>query len=252
MLSQETFLNELNIFRNDVEYVLRFLYTELAIHAIANKNKKILDTLSITPTFWNTVLNALQHSTFITLGRIFDIGSDHSIHKLRRIFEDNKDLFSKESFKERWLENDDRKKIEHWLPEYLNKLYVPSVKDFREFRLIISKNQRIYERIYRPVRNHFGHKKYSKNEEIQALFDMIKVRDIEKFCVQLGNIHESLWQLYENGRGPLIPFNKQRYSTKSILNKKYKPFCFKPINAMVIDETEIVLNLLKVGKFSKK
>lgn len=252
MSPKESFLEELNIFRNEVESALKFLYTELSIHAIGHKDKKVFDSINTTPIFWNTILNALQHSTFITLGRIFDIGSDHSIHVLRKLSENNIDLFSKESFKNRWLKDDDRKKVDHWLPGYIDNLYVPSVKDFRKFRLFIAQQQKIYEKIYRPVRDHFGHKKYSKNEDVKVLFDRIQIRELEKFCVQLKNIHESLWQLYHNGRGPLLPIKQGKYSTQSILKTKFKPYVSKPINAYVIEQAKLALDLLKLGKLSKK
>ena len=221
MSSQNIFIDELNIFRNEVDSALKFLYTELAIHAIAIKSKQTLSSLNSSPTFWNTILSALQQSTFITLGRIFDVKSDHSIHVLRKFIEKNKNLFSKESFAYRWQKDADSNKIDSWLPKYLEGVYVPTDRDLRNFREFIAKQQKIYEEIYRPVRNHFGHRKYIKNEDIKVIFDRIQVRGLEKFCVRLKNIHEVLWQLYHNGRGPLLPIKQPIYSTQSILKKKY-------------------------------
>ncbi len=163
MTANQNFLDELNIFRNEVLSALRFLYTELAIHAIATTDKKVLNALNSSPTFWNTILSALQHSTFITLGRIFDTDSKHTIHTLFKLAEKNKNLFSENSFIERWHASRDRSQIDHWLPEYLKTLYVPTNEDFRKLKKFISKQRRTYEEIYRPIRHHFGHRKYTKN-----------------------------------------------------------------------------------------
>lgn len=45
------------------------------------------------------------------------------------------------------------------------------------------------------------------NNEIKPLFDKVLISDLEKFCTELYSVHEILWQLYHNGRGPLIVEN---------------------------------------------
>lgn len=213
--AEDKFLAELNMFRNEVLSGLKFLYTELAIHKIAGKDKEVLSAMNSSPTFWNTILNALQHSTFITLGRIFDIDSDkHTIHTLFKIIEDNKSLFTKESFSERRLKNSDRSKLDQWLQEYTKNLYVPTSDDFRKLKKYIQSQKKTYQEVYAPIRHHFGHRIYIKNEEIQVLFNKVKIKDIEKFYVRLYGVHEALWQLYHNGRGPLLPIREKSIRPK--------------------------------------
>jgi hypothetical protein len=251
MSPEKEFLEELNIFRNEAMLASKFLYTELAIRNIANKNKKILNALNYSPTFWNLILSALQNSTFITFGRIFDNNGKNSISTLFKVTQKNKNIFTKESFANRWTKNQDRNKIDHWLPEYLKKVYVPKDNDLVEFGKFIEKQKDIYKKIYKPVRNHFGHKIYNKNEDVKVLFDKIQINELEKFCVRLDSIHEALWQLYHNGRGPLLPIKQGRYSTKNILKTKFKPYVTKPANAQFIYEVTTVLNLLELGKMTK-
>ncbi len=252
MDTQKVFLEELNIFRNEVQSALRFLYTELTIHAKTAKNKRVLSALNSSPTFWNTILNALQHSTFITLGRIFDTKPNmHSIHTLFGIAQKNKNLFSKESFTDRWQSNEDKRTVDHYLQEYLKKVYVPNDEDFKKLKKFIAQQKRTYLDIYGPIRHHFGHKIYAKNEDVKVLFDKVKVRDLEKFCVRLENIHEAFWQLYHNGIGPMLPFKRQSYSTHNILRKKYEPLHSKPFNAQIIEDVNRALDLLKLGMVTK-
>lgn len=251
MTNEERFLEELNIYRNEVMLVSKFLYTELAIRNIANKNKKILSALNYSPTFWNTILSALQNSTFITFGRIFVNNGKNSISTLFKVTQKNINLFTKESFASRWVKNQDRNKIDHWLPEYLKKVYVPKDNNLVDFGKFIEKQKKIYKQIYRPVRDQFGHKIYNKNEDVKVLFDKIQINELEKFCVRLEGIHEVLWQLYRNGRGPLLPIKQGRYSTKNILKTKFKPYITKPANAQFIDEVATALNLLELGKVVK-
>jgi hypothetical protein len=249
MSLEEKFLTELNIFKNEVILLSKYLYMELTIRTVATTNKRILTTMNKTPTFWNTVLSGFQNSTFITLGRIFDTNSKHNIHILFKVIEDNKFIFSKKSFEKRWLNNEDVKnsKMASYLSEYMKNFYEPTDKDFRELKKLISKQKKIYETIYRPIRNHFGHKKYSTNEEIQALFDKVNISELEKFCTNLEGLHEALWQLYYNGRGPLLPIKQSRYSTKNILKTKFKKDSPITAKAQFVAEAKLILSF-----FSKK
>lgn len=251
MSAEEKFLEELNVFRNEVLYALKFLYTELAIHEIASKDKKVLRALNYSPTFWNTVLSSLQNSTFITLGRIFDNNGKNSINTLFRFCDKNKDIFTEQSFVCRWKKSSDRSQIDHWLPEYLKTLYIPKDSDFKNLGKFIEKQKKLYKQIYRPIRDQFGHKIYNKNEEVKVLFDKVQIKELEKFCVTLYGIHQALWQLYHNGRGPFLPIKYGKYSTKNILKTKFEPYTPKPVNAQFIEEAERALDLFKIGREKK-
>lgn len=252
MSKEKEFTDELNIFKNEVMSVLKSLYVELAIHEFAAKDKKFLDALNYSPTFWNTVLSALQHSTFTTLGRIFDNNGRNSINTLLRVTKSNKDLFTKESFSTRWESNEERRKIDTWLPEYLKKVYVPKDKDFKQLEVYVSKQKAIYKKIYRPIRDHFGHRLYNKNVDIKVIFDKVNIRDLEKFCVRLEGLYEVLWQLYHNGVGPLLPLKKTSSSTRNILRKNYKEYDSMPTNAQFVVEVGKTMKLLKLGKQAVK
>ena len=122
MTAEEKFLDELNIFRNEVESALKSLYAELAIHQIASGDKKVLKALNLSPTFWNTVLNGLQHSTFIILGRILDNDGKHTIRTLLKVTIANKNIFTEESFKNRFLkDSSDTVRTLEWYEEYRKK-----------------------------------------------------------------------------------------------------------------------------------
>jgi hypothetical protein len=248
MTKEKDFLSELNIFRNEALSAQKFVYTEIAIHNFAGNNKKILDALNYSPTFWNTILSALQHAVFITIGRIFDINSEHNIHILVKTVENNKDIFTKEAFSKRWLKNRDKEQISDYLPQYLKGVYEPTNADFRALRKSIKQMKKEYEKIYRPIRHQFGHNKFNTNEETEALFNKVQIKDLEKFCVSLGGIHEILWQLYHNGHGtPLLPIKCEESSTDNLLINLDGQDYPGPANVQFIRETESALNLLSVG-----
>ena len=124
---------------------------------------------------------------------------------------------------------------------------MPTSDDFRKLKKYIQSQKKTYQEVYAPIRHHFGHRIYIKNEEIQVLFNKVKIKDIEKFYVRLYGVHEALWQLYHNGRGPLLPIREKKYSTKNILKSRYKQHEQRPANVQFVEEVKIALKLLKTG-----
>jgi len=210
---EDIFANELEVFRTEAESAIQFFYSFLSIHAVAGEHKKVHRLLNTAPLFWNTTLGALQTSTFIALARVFDQKSKHSVDRLIKIAQLNMDIFSKESLavrKRRGSVNADE-----WIDEYLRDVYVPNAEDFRRLRRHIAKRRKIYESSYRDIRHKiFAHKEVSKKEEMHALFGKTNNREMQKLLIFLRRLHEALWQLYHNGRKPIL--QPARYSVKRI------------------------------------
>jgi hypothetical protein len=77
--------------------------------------------------------------------------------------------------------------------------------------------------------------------------DKVPIRDMEKFCTKLRNLHEGLWQLYHNGRGPIAPLRTGRYSSKGFVNKKYEPYHPGPITYQYSQDAKNALVILSKG-----
>jgi hypothetical protein len=236
---EQKFTESLNIFKNDLESFCKFIYTEITIHAVASKDKKILDALNHNPLFWNTVLSSLQHASFISLGRIFRSGR-HNIKSLLKNVKANRVIFMKACFERRWL----TEKAGTDISSYIKTVYEITDKDITDLETFIDELQDFYGKNYDRPRNHFGHRIYTTNSEIEAVFSKVKIDELEKFYVKLKNLYDSLWQLYYNGR-PLSLNKRRRYSTRTIVKKGKKSFSETPFNVQVIKETENLLKLIK-------
>ena len=70
--AEKKFKHELEVFDKDVTKCTKFIYVYLTIEYLKDTNNIILEKLNETPKFWFTIIDAMQHSFFITLGRIFD------------------------------------------------------------------------------------------------------------------------------------------------------------------------------------
>jgi AbiU2 len=163
MTPDAEFERELEMFRKDAEAGTQFFYADITINAVARDNKEVHALLQRqAPLFWMTCLGALQVSTFMALGRIFDQGSAHNVDALLRIAQRNRvAIFSKEALGRRKQGNN--AETPAWLSEYLRTAYEPTPVDFRRLRIHVQKRRSIYDRSYRKLRNKwFAHKNYQR------------------------------------------------------------------------------------------
>jgi len=242
---ESRFLKELNIFLNEIRSAERFLYAELTILQVAENKKKTLDALNSNGIFWKTILGALQHATFITLGRIFD--GKHGKYKLETLIayvEKNPSIFSKEIFRQRWIRERGEDSL---LPIYIETVYDPRPTDYRALRRFVEGMKTDYENLYRLIRHQFGHKFLIEEKEINAHFNKVNIRKLEKFCVALDGIYHSLWNAFHNGRGPFIPLPRRRYSTKNFIAKPLKKDDAQQANAQFVRDAKGTLKLLTDG-----
>lgn len=210
---EEIFANELEVFRTEAESAIQFFYSFLTVHAVAGEHREVVRLLNRAPLFWNTALGALQMSTFIALGRVFDQKSKHNVDRLLRIAQSNMDIFSKVALAGR--KRQASANADEWLDDYLRDVYVPSADDFRRLRGYVAKRRRVYEDKYRGLRHlFFAHKEVSAKEDVQALFDKTNVRELQQMLIFLRRLHEALWQLYNNGLKPTL--RPARYSVRRI------------------------------------
>jgi hypothetical protein len=210
-VAEAEFERELEVFRTEAGTASQFLYAFLTVHAVAGDVPAVFKLLNTAPLFWNTNLGALQTSTFVTLGRIFDQDSTHNIDRLLKIAQDNPLIFSKAAL-------GDRKRAASpnridWLPAYLHAAYVPNPSDFRRLRKLVRKYRKIYEDKYRDLRHKiFAHKVVSEGAAVAALFARTNIRELQLMLVFLDSLYDALLQLFVNGRKPVL--RKRRYSVR--------------------------------------
>jgi hypothetical protein len=207
----DQFGHELEIFRRESEGATQFFYAYLAIHATAAEHESVQTLLNQAPLFWNTALAALQTGSLIALGRVFDQGSAHNLDRLVRIAQQNLEIFSPAALGGRRQGRSAEEPA--WLQEFLRGAYEPTPRDFRRIRAHINKRRRIYESRYAGLRNKvFAHKELSDDGQSAALFAQTNIRELQRLFAFLGSLYEALWQLFFNGRKPVL--RPLRYSTK--------------------------------------
>jgi hypothetical protein len=232
---QAKFERELEVFRTEAEAAMQFLYAFLTVHAVAGDNKPVYNQLNKAPLFWNTTLAALQTAAFIALGRVFDQDSKHNVARLLRAAQDDMNIFSKTALGSRKQGSDSTPP--EWLAEYVRNAYVPTPADFRRLRAHVLKYRRIYEANYRDIRRRlFAHKEVSSPADIAALFSRTNIRELQKLLAFLGSLYEALWQLYFNGRKPVL--RPRRYSLRNMRHSPSPAWKSRGVQERITHEVE--------------
>ena len=159
------------IFRDEVTAAAWSFFVWKNFNKVVSKDEAIIRSINENALSWNIITHSLQSTFFITLGRLFDIdGEAFSVHSLLRSCIENIDQFSLECLRQRKVKGNNNIEPD-WLNVYIEKAYVPVEADFQRLRGEVSKQQKIYEDVYRPIRHRvIAHKEAATIESVSELF----------------------------------------------------------------------------------
>ena len=202
--AEQTFEKELEILCTEAESAAQFLYAYRAIHEVAARRPEVETLLNTAPLFWNTTLDALQISAFITLGRVFDEDKgSHGVARLLRLAIASPQIFTRDALAARRQGNNPAKP--EWLDEFMSETYEPSSQDLEFLQDKVSENKMIYKQKYKRIRNKiFAHKDIKGNAEVQALFAQTNILELQTLTLFLQSLYNALWQLFHNGIKPVL------------------------------------------------
>jgi hypothetical protein len=207
--AEKEFDTELELFRTECEGAAQFFFGYMAIHEVAKRRRRVYELLSENAVFWNTAAGAMQTAAIIAIGRIFDQGSPHNIDRVLRLAQNNPGMFSLAALGRR--KQDGAANPPTWLAGYLANAHVPGPADFRRLRSQVKTHRRIYEANYRELRHRiYAHRAVLDQSEIAPIVAKTSVREIERLLLFLLRFYESMRQLFDNGRKPIL--RRLRYS----------------------------------------
>ncbi|MDA8238857.1 MAG: hypothetical protein M0Z67_00640 [Nitrospiraceae bacterium] len=238
---EEKFISELDVFRTEVESAIQFFYAAEGFKAGLRESKKAQNLVNRTPLFWRTTFGALQQSFFISLGRIFDQTSKHNVDRFLKVAQENIEIFSKPALEAR--KRADSANANEWIDNYMTDVYVPDHKDFRRLRGYISKYRRIYECRYRDFRRKvYAHKELSKTDTY-ALFAKTSITETQKMIIFLNRLHSALWQLFHNGRKPVL--RPMKYSTEVMRRAEVQRWKGVQVQERIVADTKELIKLIE-------
>jgi len=217
MAGHRDFAGQLENFRREAEAVAQYVYADMSVQHAASKSRKLLNRLNRTPGFWLVHGAACQAAAYVALGRVFDKTSKYNIGALLDAYEASQATFSRSALATR--KRDGQLADPSWLPDYLDRAYYPTKSDAQYLRRRVETYRAIFDRAIKPARNKYlAHRERVGHVPVQALFSRGMVRDIWRLSTFLLALHEALWQLFHNGRKPVL--RKVRYSVKTIYDSE--------------------------------
>ncbi len=197
------FEDRLGALDRDSRQAAVFAYTELTIHHRAGADFELIDRLNRHAGFWNTVIAGLQGSAFVALGRMFDNDrTTHNIESLLRYAETMSGLFSRQALEAR--------KIAAGVSQSAARTYATNAWELRpgglaNLRKDFEAKREFFGKDVGPIRHRvFAHAARITNEERDALFTKLFMRPLEELVVFTVRLHRAMFQLYHNGREPLL------------------------------------------------
>ena len=177
--TETAFAQELEIFRVEAESGAQFFYSNLAVHELAKRQRRVFQLLDEDALFWNTLLAGAQTGAIIALGRIFDHEAPHNISTLMRLANQDRTIFSKAALGRRKQGVDPMPPS--WLPRYLRSAYEPTATDFRRLADHVKKYRRIYDSKYRDVRNQlYAHKQAADHYAVATILKDTSIREMQR------------------------------------------------------------------------
>jgi hypothetical protein len=99
--------------------------------------------------------------------------------------------------------------------DYARDAYVPSAADFQRLQRYAQAKRLVYEKAYKKIRHKiFAHSGVVSRQRSDELFAKTNISELQRLVLSLSELHETLWQLYINGRKPTI--RRSEYSVSSL------------------------------------
>jgi hypothetical protein len=240
----EIFEQELDHFRRDVESGLQSLYAYLAIHNLAARKKSRHELMRKTPLLWNTLLWALQNSQFILLGRIFGKKTKHNAYALLDFARTHADIFSRQELASRKAPDPNHPPT--WLKNYIAGAYIPQATDFDRLARYLEKRSQTYLHKCRDIRSKIiAHNVIIDPQQISDIFSRTKYGEIIDIFSFLQKLYDCLWNLFENGRKPIL--KQQRRSIRRLLESEKQPWLARNVQATIVQDVKQLFVMLEGG-----
>ena len=208
-------------FESEVNAVCWSFYTWKNIKKIAANDEKTHHALNGNALSWTIILYSLQSTFFITIGRLFDTDKrSFSARTFLKECSENVDQFTKNALRERRIKGSEADKLAWYDEHIIEKSYQPNKEDFLKLKGEVSKKQKQYNSIYKPIRHEiFAHKDIERIKYVDILFKKVKIDEIQDLLYSLYQIKMIIRELLENGIWEKIgyyPFNEEKFVMKDI------------------------------------
>jgi hypothetical protein len=202
--AEQEFQQRLQGLDDDSRACAVFAYTEYTLWHVAGYDFEVQGALNQHKGFWWPVIAALHQSAFVALGRVFDDDRrTHNVRDLLKHAERYPGIFSRQALEDRKVKDGLDPMI---AKQYAASAFEPRSNGFDQLRSAFEEKQRFYRARIDPIRDKlFAHSQILPEGGRDALFAKLMLRDMEQIFVFPLQLYRALFDLFQNGREPVIP-----------------------------------------------
>jgi hypothetical protein len=193
------FPDELEIFRTEQETAQQYFFAYLGQRFLLAQRDDLLQMVNENSLFWITSHHALIMSTFIALGRIFDVSSKHNLGNLRRIVENNPADFTVAALQARRTVD-----LGAYAATYVRSKHGMTPAHWQPIADKIDSWTSVYVARYKPIRHQFAHKRLSTLSQVNALLAKTNIDEMKEMFAFMHALYGCLDQLWVNGEEPVL------------------------------------------------
>jgi len=243
------FTERLEAFHRQVDEAAQFLYVVETVNERARMNRRTFNAINLTPGFWRTVAGGMQMSAIIAVGRMFAAGArgkgkpQHSVDTLLRFAVEHLEMFSTDALSARkrraGVSPDPR-------PASGERAYVPRVKDLHRLGARLRSHRRVYQSEFADIRNlDLAHTVVIGYSDRSELYARTRRKDLQRMIVRLTQIHDALWQLFNNGLKPRL--HPMAWASRALVRRPVGDSRKSTAHEAIVIETKKCLRLITEG-----
>lgn len=200
---EEEFRQRLDAIGRDARACIVHTFFGLAFNWVVARDRNLRERINDHGHFWTGVLSAQQAAAFIALGRLYDTDRRaRNAVQLLNYARNHRGIFSRDALAVR--------KVAQGLSEADANVYVADAYELQPGGLDTIVNELgiqkgVYDHAALDIRNQvFAHATALTPEQREELFAHLPIREFGHLALIPYLVHEWLWQLFYNGRRPVI------------------------------------------------
>ncbi|MBI4595595.1 MAG: hypothetical protein HY730_04360 [Candidatus Tectomicrobia bacterium] len=200
----------LNTLRHEAESTIRAFYA-LQQFKYLFTNQESVNKINRNVHFWMIFERSLLTKVFIGIRRLFESKADtFNFQRALNMINNKIEDFQPLALKQRKLGG--QKEPLGWIDEYMADVYTPCETDFNVLSKLVRLNSKQMKGLYTEAATKiFAHAIHTETTVINNLLSDTKFDEIENSLNAIWHFYEQVWQMYENGRKPLMQISAYPY-----------------------------------------
>lgn len=201
--------------RKETETTLRVFYALRQFRQLLTRNDDVAK-INQNANFWMVYESSLRTNMFIGIRRLCE--SKTGTFNFQKFIDEcikNLASFSSRALRQRKYEGSPN--ADEWIDYYMKDVYEPSADDFNSLAKLVRENSKNMKGTYTQAANKiYAHAIHMDYASMAAISDKLNFEEIEKALTSIWHAYEQVWQMFENGRSPLLAVASYPYAQEVI------------------------------------